>query len=75
MTGWSKGTPNNDRLLIRKIVDTTDIHIFPKFDKIVVERDEKFGGDLEYESFEELVKDFVSGELHPLDLKKSVANF
>ena len=40
-----------------------------------MERDEKFGGDLEYESFEELVKDFVSGELHPLDLKKSVAKY
>ncbi|MCD6493926.1 MAG: tyrosine--tRNA ligase [Archaeoglobaceae archaeon] len=57
------------------IIQIAQYHIFPKFDKIVVERDEKFGGDLEYESFEELVKDFVSGELHPLDLKKSVAKY
>ena len=57
------------------IIQIAQYHIFPKFDKIVVERDEKFGGDLEYESFEELAKDFVSGELHPLDLKKSVAKY
>ncbi len=57
------------------IIQIAQYHIFPKFDKVVVERDEKFGGDLEYESFEELVKDFVSGELHPLDLKKSVAKY
>ena len=57
------------------IIQIAQYHIFPKFDKVVVERDEKFGGDLVYESFEELVKDFVSGELHPLDLKKSVAKY
>lgn len=57
------------------IIQIAQYHIFPKFDKVVVERDEKFGGDLEYESFEELAKDFVSGELHPLDLKKSVAKY
>ena len=57
------------------IIQIVQHHILPKFSKIVVERDEKFGGDLEYKSFENLAKDFISGELHPLDLKKSVAKY
>ncbi|MEF8839881.1 MAG: tyrosine--tRNA ligase [Haloarculaceae archaeon] len=35
----------------------------------LVERPEKYGGDLVYETYEELEADFVSGELHPADLK------
>ncbi len=38
----------------------------------VVERPEKFGGNLEYENYEELEKDFVSRKLHPLDLKNAI---
>ncbi|WP_324661663.1 tyrosine--tRNA ligase [Haloarcula sediminis] len=35
----------------------------------VVERPEEYGGDLTYESYEEVEADFLSGELHPADLK------
>jgi tyrosyl-tRNA synthetase len=41
--------------------------------KFLVERPQKFGGDLEYDSYEELEKDFVAKKLHPLDLKNAVA--
>jgi tyrosyl-tRNA synthetase len=51
--------------------------IFPILEKkgetFLVERPEKYGGDLEYESYEELEEDFVSEELHPQDLKMAVA--
>jgi len=42
-------------------------------ESFVVERPEKFGGNLNYNSYEDLEKDFVSKKLHPLDLKNAVA--
>lgn len=39
-----------------------------------IERPEKFGGDLVYESYEELEADFKSEELHPQDLKNAAAD-
>jgi len=41
--------------------------------KFIVERLEKYGGNLEYESYEEIEKDFVRKKLHPLDLKNAVS--
>jgi tyrosyl-tRNA synthetase len=49
--------------------------IFPMIDRYVVERVEKFGGNLEFKSYEELEKEFVSKKLHPLDLKNSVIKY
>jgi len=40
----------------------------------VVERDEEWGGDLVYETYDALADDFVSGELHPADLKPAAAD-
>lgn len=45
--------------------------LFEKFDKIKVERPDKFGGDVEYISYSDLELDFVNGNLHPSDLKNS----
>ena len=47
--------------------------VFEKFKTIKIERDKKFGGDLEFGSFDELTKAYTKGELHPLDLKNSVS--
>ncbi len=57
------------------VVDIAKYHIFPRFGVLKVERDEKFGGDVEYQSFEAMVEDFKSGSLHPLDLKMAVAKY
>lgn len=40
--------------------------------EFVVERQEKFGGNACYNDYAGLEKDFVSGKLHPQDLKKAV---
>lgn len=42
-------------------------------EKFIVERPEKFGGNLEYSNYESLENDFVGKKLHPLDLKNAVA--
>lgn len=47
--------------------------IFGIQDKFVIERPEKYGGNLEFNSYEDLEKAFVSQELHPMDLKTGVA--
>ncbi|MCB9358678.1 tyrosine--tRNA ligase [Candidatus Woesearchaeota archaeon] len=49
--------------------------IFEKFDSIKIERPEKFGGNLEFSSYEELEKSFSSKSLHPMDLKQAVVNY
>ncbi|MDG5774952.1 tyrosine--tRNA ligase [Haloarculaceae archaeon H-GB2-1] len=43
--------------------------------EFVVDRPEEYGGDLVYESYEELEADFVSEELHPADLKGAAATY
>ena len=42
-------------------------------ESFVVERPEEYGGDLTYERYDELESDFLSGDLHPADLKPAVA--
>lgn len=44
-----------------------------KNEKFVVERPEKYGGDLIYSNYLEVEKDFVEKKLHPLDLKNALA--
>jgi tyrosyl-tRNA synthetase len=38
-----------------------------------VKRDKKFGGDVSYNNYEEVEKDFIEKKLHPMDLKNAVA--
>ncbi len=40
-----------------------------------VERPSRYGGPITYWRYEELEKDYVSGKLHPLDLKNAVSNY
>jgi len=49
--------------------------VFEKVDKMKVERPAKFGGDLEFNNYGELAEAFGKGELHPADLKSSVAAY
>ena len=50
--------------------------IFPELKKesFIIERSEKYGGNLEFKSFEELENKYLQG-LHPLDLKNSTINY
>src|SRR3989344_110699 len=44
-----------------------------EYSKLEIKRPEKFGGDIIYNSYKELESDFVKKNLHPMDLKNSVA--
>lgn len=47
--------------------------IFEHFKSVKIERPQKFGGDLEFFSYEELEAAYKKGAVHPLDLKNAVA--
>jgi tyrosyl-tRNA synthetase len=47
--------------------------LFQKSPVFAIERPEKFGGRLEFSSYEELESTYVAGKLHPMDLKIGVA--
>lgn len=49
--------------------------IFRAFESMKIERDRKFGGNLEFYNYAELEKAFREGKLHPLDLKVAVADY
>jgi len=49
--------------------------IFEKFDAMKIERPKKFGGDLELNSYDELASVFEKGDLHPMDLKPTIAYY
>lgn len=53
--------------------------IFPilerKGEKFIIERPEKFGGNVEFNNYEELEKMFVEKKIHPMDLKSNTARY
>jgi tyrosyl-tRNA synthetase len=55
------------------VIDIVKYVILPSDDKFKLERDNKFGGDLEITSAEELERQYTDKKIHPEDLKKSVA--
>lgn len=48
--------------------------IFRKLERLHIERPSKYGGPVDYYSYEELEKDYLEGKLHPADLKAGVAD-
>lgn len=48
--------------------------LFEKFEEITIERSSKYGGDVQYKNYQDLEAAFVKRELHPMDLKNSVAS-
>jgi len=47
--------------------------IFPNFKTMQIERDKKYGGNMEFKTFDELNQMYNTGNLHPSDLKNTVA--
>jgi len=57
------------------VVEIVKYIIFRKFDSFVIKREEKYGGKVEFKSYEEFENAYRKGEIHPLDLKNSVAEY
>jgi len=57
------------------VLQIFQFHVFPRFERVVVERPEQYGGDLTYDDYESLAADLESGELHPADAKGALAEY
>jgi len=64
-----KSAEDNPILQIAKLI------IFPRIKAFEVKRPAKFGGNLKIKNYGALEKVYVSGKLHPLDLKNSVTEY
>ena len=64
---------NNAILLFAKLVIFKYLNRINK--EFLIERPEKYGGNLKYNEYIALEKDFVEKKIHPLDLKKAVAKY
>lgn len=56
------------------VLDWTKHIIFRKFKSFRIDRPSKYGGPIEFYSYEELESAYAKGMLHPLDLKNAVAD-
>jgi tyrosyl-tRNA synthetase len=57
------------------IIEYCKYIIFEKYPFMEIKRPDKFGGDLEIHGYDELLRLYTSGELHPMDLKQAVAGY
>lgn len=56
------------------MIEIAETFIYPNQGKLLIKRPEKFGGDIEL-NHEELLEEFGSGNLHPMDLKNGIKDF
>jgi len=57
------------------ITSTMRYIVFPRYEKIVIKRSEKFGGDLEFTSIDEFEKLYSDNKMHPMDVKQAVSEY
>lgn len=56
------------------ILQLSKFLIFPVEKKMKIERDKKFGGDVTFNSYDELEIAYIDKKVHPLDVKNKLAN-
>jgi tyrosyl-tRNA synthetase len=66
-----EGNPDNGVMAFLKYVIMTIKQ--DKKEKFIVKREKKFGGDVSYNNYLEVEKDFIEKKLHPMDLKIAVS--
>ena len=57
------------------VLQIFEYHVFPRFETVVVERPEEYGGDLAYDAYDPLEADLEYGTLHPADAKEALAEY
>ncbi|HPP44391.1 MAG TPA: tyrosine--tRNA ligase [Methanomassiliicoccaceae archaeon] len=55
------------------VLALANLILFPRLQQLIIDRPEKFGGRLVFNSYEELESTYLAGGLHPMDLKNGVA--
>ncbi|MEM0343696.1 MAG: tyrosine--tRNA ligase [Thermoplasmata archaeon] len=55
------------------VIEVLRLVVFPRLGRLVIERPAKYGGRIEFSSFDELARAYGEGRLHAQDLKKGAA--
>lgn len=55
------------------VLDIFRFILFPELGKVEIRRESKYGGDVLFESYQDLESSYLSGKIHPLDLKRCAA--
>jgi tyrosyl-tRNA synthetase len=66
--------PPND-VIINPVLEYFKYIVFAKFDQIDILREEKFGGNLHFNSYSELESSYQKGDIYPLDLKENLSRY
>ena len=56
------------------VLDTVRLLVFPQMGRLTIDRPAKYGGPIEFGTFEEVADAYASKSLHPMDLKKGAAD-
>ena len=54
------------------VLEICEYILFPHIGCLKIKRPDKYGGNVNYDSYESLEKEYLGGTLHPADLKKTV---
>ncbi|TFG34550.1 tyrosine--tRNA ligase [Candidatus Thorarchaeota archaeon] len=57
------------------ITSTLRYIIFPRYEKIIIQRTAKFGGDIEFVNVNEFETAYLKEEIHPMDVKSTVTKY
>ena len=56
------------------VLQTLKFHVFPRIETVVMKRPEKFGGNREFSSYDEIEAAYAAGEVHAMDLKNATVD-
>ena len=62
-----------DQVIGNPITEMIQYIVFDMKDIFKIERDEKYGGDIVFESYKSFEKAYLAGNIHPMDLKVNLA--
>jgi len=65
--------PEQDAESVNPVLMLCKFVIIPRIGKLSIDRPEKFGGPVSFDNYEDIAASYFSGKLHPMDLKKGVA--
>lgn len=65
--------PND--ILVNPVLEYFKYIVFAKFSQVEIKREEKFGGNLSFNSYQDLESAYQKGEIYPLDLKDNLSRY
>ncbi len=55
------------------VLDYYQFLVFGRSEQLILKRDSKYGGNMEFDSYEQLERSYTAGKIHPQDLKNNMS--